>query len=128
MDKQSTVDNSGYFIQILKAVIIAVIVSLVGILILAVVIKVFSLDTELIPIINQIIKVVSIFIACMISFKLTKDSAIRGIVVGAFYTVLCFGIFSALAGEFVIGLSLLFDVAIGSLVGFISGIISRLIR
>lgn len=114
--------------EVLKAVIIAVIISLVGVLLAALVIKLFNIGSGAIPIINQVIKGVSVLVACLICLKQPQNGWLKGIVVGFFYTVASYVIFSLLNGSFAFDLSILNDLAIGCLSGFISGIIAANIR
>lgn len=114
--------------EILKAVIIAVIISLLGVLLAALIIKLFNLSSNAIPIINQVIKGLSVLIACLVSLKQPMNGWLKGIVVGFFYTALSFVIFSLLNGTFEFSLRILNDMAIGCISGFISGIIAANIR
>lgn len=118
-----------YIQEIVKAVVVAVIISLAAILIMAFVIKAANIATGVIPIINQVIKGVSILTACLICLKLPGNGWVRGIVVGLIYIVLAFVIFSLLNGaKFSFGLNVLNDVALGAISGLISGIIASLVR
>ncbi|MCL2796522.1 MAG: TIGR04086 family membrane protein [Firmicutes bacterium] len=118
-----------YFFEILKAVIVAVIISLAAILILAFLIKTANIPSDTIPIINQVIKGVSILTACLLCLKLPKNGWLRGLAVGIVYILLAFLIFSLLnSAKFSFGLNLLNDIALGSVSGLLSGIIAGLIR
>lgn len=128
MENQETFEVHNYVFEIIKAVIIAVIISLIGILIAALAIKYFSISTDYITIINSVIKIVSIFLACVISLRLPKDGWVRGIIVGIIFIIVAFFLYSALSGIFEIGISLLYDVAIGSVTGLISGIFVSVMR
>ncbi len=117
--------NKSYAIEMLKALIIALIISLVAVLIMAFFIKVFNIPTSAISIINQIIKGLSILIAALIAFTLPKNGWLRGIIFGILYSLLTFVVFSLLDEDgFKIGLSLLNDVSLGAVTGLISGIIT----
>jgi len=118
-----------YFFEILKAIIIAVIISLAAILILAFIIKTANIPSNAIPIINQVIKGVSILTACLWCLKLPRNAWLRGLAVGVIYILLAFLIFSLLNSvQFNFGLNLLNDIALGSVSGLLSGIIAGLIR
>lgn len=127
MENEVKSKKSAVF-EVLKAVIIAVIISLVGVLLAALVIKLFNISSGAIPIINQVIKGVSVLVACLVSLKQPQNGWLKGIIVGLFYTALSFVIFSLLNGSFVFDLTILNDVAIGCVTGFISGIIAANIR
>ena len=127
MEKAEKQNKSAVF-EVVKTVIVAVIISLVAILITAFLIKLFNISTTAIPIINQVIKGVSILVACLICIKTPSNGWIKGIVSGLLYIILAFVIFSLLSGKFEFGLNILNDVAIGAGSGMISGIIAVSIR
>lgn len=127
MEKAAKQNKSAVF-EVVKAVIVAVIISLVAILLVAFMIKLFNISTNAIPIINQVIKGLSVLIACLICLKTPSNGWIKGIVVGLLYIMLAFVIFSLLDGQFKFGLNILNDVAIGGISGMISGIIAVSIR
>jgi len=130
--KSKTIDNptrKHYILEIIKAVITAIVISLAGILILAFIIRAASIDTSVLPIINQVIKGIAILTACLVCLRLPKNGWVRGIVVGLVYVILAFIIFSLLNGaQFNFGLNVLNDIAVGAVSGLLSGIISGLIR
>ena len=117
-----------YAMEVIKAIIIAVIISLLLVIGSAFLIKTLNWDNSVIPIINQIIKIVSILIACLISLKRPGCGWLRGILSGIGYSVMAFCIFSLLDGEFVWDITALNNFVIGTVSGFISGIIAMLIR
>ena len=117
-----------YAMEVVKALIIAIIISLLLVLLSAFIIKTFNLSTDIIPIINQVIRSVSVLIASLISLKRSGNGWLRGIAVGFFYGIFAFLIFSLLSGGFEFDLSLLNNVVICMASGLVSGIISMLIR
>lgn len=114
--------------EIVKSVIVAVILSLVLILLAALLIKVCNIPTSAIPVINQVIKAVSVLVACLLCLKVPQNGWLKGIAVGLMYIVIAFVIFSLLDGAFDWSLKILNDVAIGSVTGAVSGIIAANIR
>ena len=64
--KNAVERDRGYVFEIVKANIIALIVALIAILVSALIVKIFTVSDGAIPIINQVIKSVSIFIGCLI--------------------------------------------------------------
>jgi len=118
-----------YTLEIVKAIVIAIILSLIGILILAFLIPALNIEQRIIPIINQVIKGVVILVACLISLRLPKNGWLRGILVGLVYVTMAFVLFSLLASaSFTFDITLLNDVALGAVTGLVSGIIASLIR
>ena len=118
-------ENKSYLLEMFKALVIALIFSLVLILISALIVTFANVDGIAIIIINQVIRGISILFACLLVFKLPKNGWIRGIVFGILYTLITFVVFSLMdEGGFSFGISLLNDIAFGSVTGLISGIIS----
>ena len=123
---ENEVKKGTAIFETVKALIIAVILSLVSVLLAALVIKLFNLGNGAIPIINQVIKGVSILLGCLIAIKSKHNSWLKGIVIGILYIALSFVIFSLLDGEFSFGLGILNDVALVSITGMVSGILAGL--
>ena len=124
MKSEAKKAGGHYVLEVVKAMIIAIIVSLVLILLAAFIIKIFNIATGAIPIINQVIKGISILVGCLIALRLPHNGWVRGIVVGLLYIAISFVIFSLLDGHFDWGLHILNDVALGSVTGMLSGIIA----
>ena len=125
---ETTVEKKHYVLEMVKALILSIIVTLVLILLAAFAIKIFNIPTDSIIIINQVIKGVSIFVSAMICFKLPSCGFIRGIILGILYILLSFVVFSLFNNEFAFGINLLNDVALGAVTGLISGIIAVNLR
>ena len=115
-------------VRITKAVIIAMLVSLAGILIMAFVIQTLSVDAGIIPVVNQIIKGTAILAGCFVALGRTKNGAFKGLAIGLIYIAVAYIMFSLLDGTWNVGLSLLNDVVLGAVTGFISGIITVNVR
>ncbi len=126
--KNAVERDRGYVFEIVKANIIALIVALIAILVSALIVKIFTVSDGAIPIINQVIKSVSIFIGCLISLKKPNNGWLRGLICGFIFMWLSFVVFSALDNNFVFGLPLLNDSVLGAVAGMISGIIAVNIR
>ena len=126
--KNAVERDRGYVFEIVKANIIALIVALIAILVSALIVKIFTVSDGAIPIINQVIKSVSIFIGCLISLKKPNNGWLRGLICGFIFMWLSFVVFSALDNNFVFGLSLLNDSVLGAVAGMISGLIAVNIR
>ena len=106
-----------------KGVMIGVAMSVVGVLCLALIYKVANLSNGITKGINQIIKIASIFFACKVALKHDKTKgALKGLAVGALYTVLSYTIFSALSSTFSFGINFLIDIAFGAIFGGICGL------
>ena len=117
--------ESSFFLNTLKGSLIALCVSLIGILIFAFIIRFVSVPDSVISPINQVIKGISILIGCFIGLKKSNEMGfISGLVIGIFYTALAFVTFSILDGQFVFSKTLLNDLLFGGIIGAICGIIA----
>ena len=126
--KNAVERDRGYVFEIVKANIIALIVALIAILVSALIVKIFTVSDGAIPIINQVIKSVSIFIGCLISLKKPNTGGCADLF-AALYLCGCHSwYFPRLIIIFVFGLSLLNDCVLGGISGMISGIIAVNIR
>ncbi len=125
MEKTEKLKNNTLVFGILKGCLIAIAISLIGILFFAFVIKMFGITDEFLKPVNQVIKGISIL--CGVFACLKKDNEkglVKGLIVGLSYTILAFVIFSALNGKFSFDKSLLNDVLFGGITGSICGIIA----
>jgi len=122
--------NSNGVINILKCCLLAIVITLLGIVILAFVLKFVDLSSVVINYINDIIKGLAIFIMMICIKKRNPDKlVVKSIFAGAIYAVLCFVIFSILNGGFVLDMAfvydLLFSIAVAVLVTIIINVLKR---
>lgn len=116
--------GSGVALAIVKGSVIALCVSLIGVLIFAFCLKFTPLSDKLIAPINQVIKGLSIFLGVLLALKKRKDMGlVSGLSIGFIYTIVAFLVFSALSGSFIFDRTLLNDVVFGAIIGGICGII-----
>lgn len=116
--------HNGVFLSIVKGSLIALCVSLIGILIFAFCLKFTSLSDKLILPINQVIKGLSIFLGVFFGLKKQKQMGlISGLLIGFVYTIVAFFAFSILNGAFNFDHTLLNDIVFGAIIGGICGII-----
>ncbi len=120
--------RSNYFLEILIAIFVAMVISLLSVVVAAFFIKLLNAPDKAIGIINQVIKGLSILLACLFCLRLPRNGWIRGFCVGIIYIAVAFVVFSLLSGEFVFDLCLLNDCVLGGVSGLISGIIAVNIR
>ena len=124
MEKVKQSDNKNIFLTGLKGSLISVCVSLVAILLFAFIIKLTGMSKGLIKVINQIIKVVSIFLGTFLILRKTgQKGLVTGIIVGLLYTIIAFVVFSILNGKFAFDITLLIDIIFGTIIGAICGAI-----
>lgn len=124
MSKTATITNEkSKIMQYVKAVLIALMVSLVLILLFAFLIKAFDIGDKAILPVNIIIKLISIFIGVLIAIKNSKGGIKKGFIVGFFYIITSFLLFSILAKEWDFSIKILYDILFGTFAGAICGII-----
>lgn len=111
-------------LSLLKGVFMALAVSIAGILIFAVVLKFVNVSDLVIKIVNQGIKILSVFFGIKVFTKNNSERGIlKGICLGVLYTVFSYLIFSILSSNFSFGLSFLFDALFACVFGTIFGVI-----
>lgn len=116
-----------FMLSVIKATALAVIVSLSGVLLFALVVKFSALSQTAIKTVNQFIKVIAVFIGCFFSVK-GKLGIVKGGVSGALCTLLLHAIFSLMSGTGVFSIEMLIDILFTAVVGAISGIIAVNVR
>jgi putative membrane protein (TIGR04086 family) len=125
--KSRNIDDSvtPIWLTILKGSLIALSISLVGVLIFAFFIKYVAIPTDAIKPINQVIKGVSLLVGTFIALKkVNQMGLINGLLIGLAYTILAFIVFSILDGNFKFDKTLINDLLFGGIIGAICGIIS----
>ena len=114
-----------FLMQILKGSFASLSISLVGILLFALLIHFTGLSDGFIMPINQVIKIVSIFVGVFLALKTNKmQGFVKGLLIGLIYTFLAYVLFSILSSTISVGITSLNDLLFGGLIGGISGIIS----
>ncbi len=118
-------ENKGKILKpVLKGVVVSLCVSLVCILFFAFLLRFTNISESLITPVNQVIKGVSIFIGVFVGMRKVKEKGIlNGLLIGFFFTILAFLVFSLLDGQFDFDKTLLNDIIFGSIIGGICGII-----
>lgn len=123
----SSIENEkrkNLFFDIIKGALISVSITLILILIFAVIIRFFNVSDGWIFPINQVIKVISIIIGLVAMLKGNSERGfLKGIILGAFYFLLSFCIFSILQGNFAISMKNIYDFILTTFMGGLLGII-----
>ena len=113
-----------FFKPILKGVFTSICVSLVAILLFAFILRFTSVSDSIISPVNQVIKVVVIFLGVFFGLRKVKENGIiNGALIGFFFIILAFLVFSLLDGTFLFNRTLLNDIIFGTIIGAICGII-----
>lgn len=110
-----------------KGIALAAVCTLAMVLIFALFIKLFSIGSSVIVPVNQVIKVLAIFLGCFFCLKPGK-TALKGALCGLGAAIVTYFIFAAIAGEISFGWGAVLDFLFGALAGGISGAIRSLVR
>ena len=101
MNRALSENKKTSIMNVAKGVLLAVCLTVVLVLILAVVYKFVDLSDSVIKIINQIIKVVSIGFGVFICLKKDKSKGmLKGSIIGSVYMLVSFLVFSILVSTF----------------------------
>ena len=127
MEKKISLKNSNMLIYT-RAIFLGIVVSLIGLLAFALVMKFVILSDNFISAVNQGIKAVSLFIAIKYVSKFYTDKLIvRSLVIGLLYAIFAYLIFSILNGSFAFNMGTLTDILFAVITAFICGIIIKLL-
>lgn len=117
-------NNKNFLASIIKSSVYAVSITLIAILIFALLIRFANIPDSVITPVNQVIKVISLLIGCFIGLKRSNKGFLKGILIGLFYVILSFIIFSIISGSFSFGWGNVLDIVFSMLIGGISGVIA----
>lgn len=110
-------------LKILKSALICVLISLGLILIFAISLKFIDISDVVIKIINQVIKIISIFFGVFFCQKTDKSRGlIKGILIGVIYSIFAYFVFSILNSKISFGLCNILDMLFSAIFGGICGI------
>ena len=109
--------------SIIKGSATAIIITLIGILVFAFIVKVAFLNSGVIKAVNQFIKVLSVFLGCFVFVRESKGF-IKGGLIGGITAVIVYLIFALMGGGISFGVSFIVDLIFQVMVGAISGVIS----
>lgn len=124
---EKSTEIKGNITDVLKAVLLATLISLGLVLIFAIIIKFASLPSGVIMPVNIAIKIISLLAGILIGFKQAQNGLLKGAVTGLVYMLFTFFIFAALSGFKDIKFSWI-DLITLPVAGAISGIIAVNIR
>ena len=114
--------NGSNFSSVIKGGLLALTVSLIGVLILAFIISVSGINGVVVKAVNQFIKILSVFIGCFICLSQNKGF-VKGLLVGLIYVLLIFLVF-AITGAKLTLKNFFIDLIFLSVIGILSGIIT----
>ena len=117
-------NKKSSLLAIFSGTIVSIAITLILILIFAVLIRFTNISDKFIFPVNQVIKIISLFIGVSVFLKKDKSKGfLKGVLLGIFYFILSFVVFSFLQGGFSFTLKNLYDLILTSLMGGLIGII-----
>ena len=121
--------SSSNIVTIVKSSLIGVVVSILLVLLFAFILKFVDLNSNVITIVDQIIRIVSIVLAV---FAVSKSSSekllLKGLITGGVYSVIAFIVFSILNGGVNFSVAIFTDIIFSALVGVVSAILINIAR
>ena len=117
------IKSSNGFTSIIKGILVTLITVLIGVLIFAGIVKLASLSSGVIQAVNQLIKILAVFLGCMFTVR-GGLGFLKGGIIGLVGTALTYLVFSFIGGNVSFGVSGLLDIFFGLIIGIISGIIA----
>ena len=115
---------TNFIKDVLLSTLYAVVISVIMVLILALIIKYVAIGDNVLIIINQMIKIISILSGLLIGLRTIEAGAAKGAVVGLLYVLITIMTFSLLEGGFALKSFNLIDILLAVALGGISGILS----
>lgn len=116
--------KKSLLLSILNGTVVAVAVTLILILLFALIIRFFNVKDSWIFPINQVIKVISLFVGTMAGLKNFKEKGfLKGLLIGVTYYLLSYIVFSILQSSISFSMSNIYDFLLTSLMGGIIGAI-----
>ena len=117
-------EKKSTLLSILSGTIVAISVTLVLILLFALLIRFFNINDSWIFPVNQVIKIISMFVGGVVFLKKQGNRGFfKGIIMGLIYYVLSYIVFSILQGGFALTMSNFYDLILTVLMGGLIGII-----
>lgn len=113
--------------EIGKSICVSAVFTLAAVLLFALFVKLFSLGQSVILPVNQVIKVLSVFLGCFLCIRGPRP-VLKGMASGAGTALLTYFLFAAIAGEISFGWGNVLDFVFGAIAGGISGAIAVLVR
>ena len=120
--------TGNIYLEMAKALIIALIITLALVIVFALLIKFLNIPQTGMTVGLQVIKVAGLLAGCIFGFKTKSGGWKKGVIVGLVYVILAFIIFSLLDGKFSFSPMLCLDILLGGVTGLICGVISVNVR
>ncbi len=116
------------FLEMFLGVLFSVIISLLAVIIFAVIVKYANLSTKVVGIVNIFLKIFSIFFGSLIALKSGRKGLFKGCIIGLFFSLVSYLIFSLINGSFAINPLTAFDILSCLVAGLLSGVFAVNVR
>ena len=113
--------RKSIILQSLKAGILSLVISCIGVLLLALIAKLCNIGNNVLPIINQVIKVIAVCVGTVVSVK-DEKFLLKATIGAVIYWLLSFALFSIMGGQFNFG-QIALDLAIALVVAVVIGFV-----
>lgn len=114
---------NDFWLSVIKGSLWAVSITLILILLFAIIIRFTNLPDNFIMPINQIIKIFSILVGCFLGARVKAEKGLKmGFLIGLFYSISAYLIFSILSNSFSFSTTLIIDTVFASIIGAICGV------
>lgn len=120
--------NKIDFFEMFKGVLFSIIISLLTVVIFAVIVKFANLSQKAVQIVNIFLKIISIFFGTLLAIKSGKQGLFKGSIIGLFFVLISYLIFSLINGSFAVNPLTAFDVIFCLVAGLLSGIFTVNVR
>ena len=114
--------NSG---EIISGGLLSFVFATILVLVFSLIVKLTNMSATAVPIVNQVIKILSVFLGVFFSLKNKEKCWLKGILSALLFAVLSFVVFSLLANSFNwagFGIDLAIDAVVGAIAGIICGL------
>ena len=113
--------RKSILLQSLKAGILSLVFSCIGVLLLALIAKLCNLGNNVLPIVNQVLKVIAVALGTIISVK-DEKFLLKSLIGAVIFWLLSFALFAIMGGQFNFG-QIALDLAIALVVAAVVAII-----
>ena len=120
--------TKSHLIDVSKAVLYSLVVSIVCVLVYAIFVKFVHISDTGIVIGNTVIKLISLLVGCFFAFRNFEEGLTKGVLVGFLYAILSQFVFSIISGSGIFSGISVWGVLFSIIVGAISGIIAVNVR
>lgn len=110
-------------LDVLRGIIWSLIASMILVLLVSVIVKYTNMSDEVATALNQVIKVVALFVGVLLGFRSGRWGLLLGALTGLLFTLTSFGIFSLISGDLDFEQITIFDFLLGLVAGAASGIL-----